>query len=48
MFEEHGNVKYSVQATVDRPWAFDYESKKVFIVRSYYDPKANEDFKVLT
>ncbi|KAF2899042.1 hypothetical protein ILUMI_07134 [Ignelater luminosus] len=45
MFEDHGNVKYSVQATVDRPWAFDYESKKVFKVYSYYDPKTIEDFK---
>ena len=33
----HGNVRYFIKATVDRPWKFDHHCKALFTVVSSFD-----------
>lgn len=35
MDEMYGNIRYSVKAIIDKPWAIDFECKKIFQVMSY-------------
>ncbi|KAF2905351.1 hypothetical protein ILUMI_00824 [Ignelater luminosus] len=37
MDEMYGSIRYSVKAIIDKPWAIDYECKKIFKVMSYKD-----------
>ena len=34
---KHGYIRYWLEATVDRPWRFDYKSKRVFTVHEIID-----------
>ncbi|KAF2905352.1 hypothetical protein ILUMI_00825 [Ignelater luminosus] len=42
---EYGNVRYTVQATINRPWAFDHRNKKMFTVNSYTDLNTMDEAK---
>lgn len=46
--ETHGNIKYQVITTIDRPWAPDYSAKRNFFIYSYTNLNDMPSLKVLS